>query len=76
MQNRRLFKDDDRGVAEPLNERIDGKGVITKSNYRLQLFNFEKEESRQRQEQIEMDSPLFILYAKANNKKVEPQGRF
>lgn len=52
MHNRRLYKDDHRGVGEPLNETEnnypDRYGITVVSNYYLQFFNNAKEKSVQR----------------------------
>ena len=40
MQNRRLYKDDDRGVVEPLNETdSEGNGITTHATYHIQFFD-------------------------------------
>jgi len=46
MQNRRLFHDDDRGVAENLNELDEyGNPIIVGATYQLHVFNRAAEES-------------------------------
>lgn len=40
MQNRRLYKDDNRGVGEALNETdAFGNGIVTHCTYNVQFFN-------------------------------------
>lgn len=50
MQNRRMFTDDGRGVAEPLDEMAYGKPIRVTANYKVQLFDRTKENSVQRVE--------------------------
>lgn len=49
MQNRRLFRDDYRGVDENLNE-VDsyGNGIIVPATYRMQVFERDNDFSYQR----------------------------
>jgi hypothetical protein len=49
MLNRRLVKDDMRGVAEDLNETDSmNRGISVPANYYLQFFDYTKEKSQQR----------------------------
>jgi len=64
MQNRRLYRDDYRGVEEPLNE-VDstGNGITVPATYFLHIFNKANEESYQRMAQLQMDEPVQVFYA-------------
>jgi len=59
MQNRRLFKDDDRGVEEPLNETdAYGNGISVPAKYRLLFTELSRDISQQRALQLHVDEPL------------------
>jgi hypothetical protein len=64
MQNRRITEDDNKGVIEMLNE-VDKQDVGVKVNakYWMQIFDFTKDHSLQREEQIVIDQPLEYLFA-------------
>lgn len=64
MQNRRLTEDDIKGVAEVLDE-FDQQDVGLKvtAKYWMQIFDFTKDHSLQREEQILIDEPLDYLFA-------------
>lgn len=64
MQHRRLSVDDNKGVIEPLNETdSDGYGVKVTARYFMQIFNFVKAPSKQRNQQILIDQPLIYNFA-------------
>lgn len=64
MHNRRTRKDDNRGVCEPLNERdADGFGIKVNARYYVQIFDYSKEKSQQRQQQMIVDQPLQLFFA-------------
>ena len=64
MQNRRLFKDDGRGVEEALNEfNIYGYSLTTQNSYRLNFIERDTELSQQRSEQLVMEEPLQSFFA-------------
>lgn len=64
IQNRRTTKDDNRGVCEPLNERdADGIGIKVNARYYLEIFDYSKEKSQQRQQQLLIDQPLQLFFA-------------
>lgn len=49
MHNRRMYKDDSRGVDEPLNETdAYGNGITVTTTYYLQIFNRSAEAPLQR----------------------------
>ena len=53
MQNRRLYRDDDRGMGEPLNEVDDlGNGITVPAKYYVQICNLKNEKSLQRKVQL------------------------
>jgi hypothetical protein len=57
MQHRRLTEDDNKGVIEILNEMdpATGKGIMVNAKYWMQIFDFKKDHSLQRDEQILID---------------------
>jgi hypothetical protein len=62
--NRRLVKDDARGVREPLNETDSfGRGISVPANYYVQFLNLTKEKSLQRFTQLQIDEPLQYHFA-------------
>ena len=65
MQQRRLTEDDNKGVIEVLNEMdpATGKGIMVNAKYWMQIFDFKKDQSLQRDEQILIDQPLEYLFA-------------
>lgn len=64
IHNRRLLKDDNRGVGEPLNETDSlGNGMRVNSRYWLQIVDFQATESQQRQQQLLVDLPLQYFFA-------------
>ena len=74
MQNRRITEDDNKGVAEILNE-VDSSGVGIKvtAKYWMQIFDYTKDHSLQRQEQILIDQPLEYLFAFQYDKEGKPK---
>lgn len=74
MQNRRIMEDDNKGVSEKLDE-IDpetGRGIIVTAKYWMQIFDYTKSHSKQREEQILIDQPLEYLFAFKYDKASEP----
>jgi len=68
MQNRRLLHDDGRGVGEALNEtNIYGQGIQVNTRYHVQLFDYTKTASMQRQIQLVIDEPVAFFVAKAES---------
>ena len=64
MQNRRLLKDDGRGVNEPLNEQGPQGGLYITAKYRVMLTERGKQQvSQQRAVQLEIDEPVQQLYS-------------
>ena len=64
MQNRRLFKDDGRGVEEALNETDSyGHGITVPAKYRLIFTERKFEVSSQRVLQLHVDDPLQYFYS-------------
>ena len=69
--NRRTLKDDNRGVAEPLNETDSkGYGMKVNSRYWLQIFNLERDISYQRALQNDIDQPLQLIFSRLDGKEV------
>ena len=64
MQQRRITEDDNKGVQEVLNE-VDStnNGLKITAKYWMQIFDFTKDHSLQRDEQILIDQPLEYLFA-------------
>ena len=64
MQNRRLLFDDNRGVAEPLNETDAlGRGIAVNARYFVQVFDTSKTNSLQRRTQLKIDDPVQYFFA-------------
>lgn len=64
IQNRRLLFDDSRGVGEALNETDAlGYGMKVNARYWLEILDFTKEKSQQRQQQLLIDQPLQLSFA-------------
>lgn len=64
MQNRRLIQDDNKGVMEILNETDpNGVGIKTNAKYYVQIFDYVKGVSKQRQQQMLIDSPLQYFFS-------------
>ena len=64
IQNRRLLFDDSRGVGEALNETDAlGYGMKVNARYWLEVLDFTKEKSQQRQQQLLVDQPLQLSFA-------------
>jgi hypothetical protein len=63
MHQRRLYRDDNKGMGESLNE-VDGlnKPISVGAQYFLQLFNYSEEASLQRQIQLQQDEPAQYFY--------------
>jgi alpha-mannosidase len=58
MQNRRINKDDKRGMGEPLSEvNAAGEGITVPATYYVQLFNRKNRDSLQRTMQQRQDQP-------------------
>ena len=56
MQHRRILRDDDLGVAEALNETdSENEGVRVTAKYYMQIFDWTREMSKQREMQIRLD---------------------
>jgi len=71
MQNRRLLHDDWRGVGEPLDEtNRNGQGIQVNTRYYVQLFDYTKTASTQRQVQLTIDEPVAFFVAKAESEKL------
>jgi hypothetical protein len=64
MQHRRITEDDNKGVMEVLNE-VDRQdvGIKVTAKYWMQIFDYTKDHSLQREEQILIDQPLEYLFA-------------
>ena len=65
MINRRMYKDDSRGVNEALNETDSlGRGITVPAQFFLQIFNNQKTKSLQRNIQMITDDPsnTFFLF--------------
>ena len=63
MQNRRLYKDDNKGLDQPLNETTEfGYGIYTQANYYVEIFQPNVTLSNQRSMQIHIDGPLEVWY--------------
>ena len=64
MQNRRLFRDDWRGVEEALNE-MDAywNGITVPATYRLQLLERDQDFSYQRTMQMLIDEPIQLFFS-------------
>ena len=64
MQNRRLMYDDNRGVGEALNEEnFEKKGIAVNAKYYVQIFDYTKTKSVQRQTQLVVDEPMQYFFA-------------
>lgn len=64
MQHRRITEDDNKGVIEPLNETDRNfNGVAVNAKYYLQVFDYKKGRSKQRDQQIVIDEPLQYEFA-------------
>ena len=64
MHNRRLFKDDARGVGEPLSENgTFGNGIQIQATYTLHFANLSATYSKQRFQQLVIDDPLQYSFA-------------
>jgi len=64
MQSRRLTEDDNKGVIEPLNETdSNGQGLQVNAKYFMQIFDYKKAVSKQREQQILIDQPLQYFFA-------------
>jgi hypothetical protein len=64
MQSRRLTEDDNKGVIEPLNETdANGQGLQVNAKYYMQIFDYKKAISKQREQQIIIDQPLQYFFA-------------
>jgi hypothetical protein len=78
MQNRRLLRDDELGVEEFLNETdSNGHGLMVTQRYWLQIFDQIRGESKQRNQQINIDQPLnymFIFDFKIDSPKPQTPG--
>jgi hypothetical protein len=59
MQHRRLLRDDDLGVGEALNETDSSEnGIRVTAKYWLQIFDFTRGASKQRETQMNIEQPL------------------
>lgn len=59
MQHRRLFKDDSRGVGEPLSENgTFGQGIQVQATYTVHFVNQAVSTSQQRFQQLTIDDPV------------------
>lgn len=59
MQHRRLLRDDDLGVEEYLNETDSkGDGIRVTAKYLVQIFDTSRSQSKQRENQINLEQPL------------------
>jgi hypothetical protein len=64
MQNRRLFKDDSRGVGEPLSENgTYGDGISVQATYTVHFVNSSATYSKQRFQQLVIDDTLQYSFA-------------
>lgn len=64
MQNRRLFKDDARGVGEPLSENgTYGNGISIQATYTVHFVNKTQTYSKQRYQQLIIDDPIQYHFA-------------
>lgn len=56
MQHRRLLRDDEFGVDEVLNETsTDGEGIRVTARYYMQIFDYTRSSSKQREQQLNID---------------------
>lgn len=63
--------DDGRGVGEPLDEKnADGEGIQVNTRYFVQLFDYTKTASKQRQVQLLIDEPISFFVAQADSDTV------
>ena len=64
MQSRRLTEDDNKGVIESLNETdSNGNGLPVNAKYFMQIFDYKKAVSLQREQQILIDQPAQYFFA-------------
>lgn len=64
MQNRRLSGDDVKGVLQALNE-VDkaGRGIKVTAKYLVQIFDYTKGKTKQREQQILSEQPMEQMFA-------------
>jgi hypothetical protein len=77
MQHRRITEDDNKGVGEVLSE-VDqsDSGIKVTAKYWMQIFDYTKDHSLQRDQQIFIDQPLEYLFAfKYEQEEVKPHSR-
>mmetsp|Transcript_14834 Transcript_14834/g.23006 ORF Transcript_14834/g.23006 Transcript_14834/m.23006 type:complete len:140 (+) Transcript_14834:2721-3140(+) len=64
MQHRRMTQDDNKGVQEILNETDStGAGIKVTAKYYIHIFDLLKGFSRQREQQLRIDTPLQYFFA-------------
>lgn len=64
MHTRRILKDDSLGLEEVLNETDStGAGLKVSSRYYMQIFDYSRGGSKQREQQININQPLQYLFA-------------
>ena len=60
--------DDGRGVSQALNEtNTDGWGIQVNTRYFVQLFDYTKTASKQREMQLKIDEPIAVFVAQAES---------
>lgn len=64
IQHRRLLQDDNKGVQEILNETDkNGVGIKVNARYYVQVFDFNRGVSKQRQQQMLIEAPLQTFFS-------------
>lgn len=75
MQHRRLTEDDNKGAVEALNETEGDNGLVgtrVDATYYMQIFDFSKQHSKQREQQIVIDQPPEYFFAFKYKESTKP----